>query len=344
MSDPETAENSDSRTGLLPSNSGASVPKVCVFIVSFRRQSQLLRVLQSLMSSPLTFAEIVVVDNEGSDSTRAICDRSGTTYLPQAQNTGPAGGSAVAMRYFSDRYSSGDWLMRCDDDIELDPAMPLSELLQFAEEMRGLDPSFAAAGLEGRRVPNLTRRIPPLEERQYPDAKAVDYLSTNSYPLWPLDTIRRFGTLDPNLFFGHTEVEYGLRLRREAQNLWMYVNEQNPLAAPRPETRRKFLYDGRPDWRRFYATRNGILLARRYAGWRAAVWRTAQLCFLKPVVNMTIQPFLAISYLKLECQASLAGWRGQLGRTIDPLDWNVKHGGLDEHHEMPATLRKGSTG
>lgn len=322
----ETADVAPARqTGAVSASDEPGEPRLFCVIVTYRRHFGLARTLDLALGQRLAAARVVVVDNEDSPLVRAIVEeRQGAVpidYLASGDNRGPAGGTADAMRHIVGLATDLDWITRLDDDLEtLEPDI-FEQTLQFATSMIHADPMVAAVGAVGARYDWRRGRLVRIDDGEIGTHPIpVDYVPTNVFPAFRVEAVRKIGVLNSALFYGFSEVEYGLRLRRAGRTLyanpvlWARLGRRSaatsgPRAALRPM-----------NWRRYYSLRNQVYVLRRYGHPVVALRVALVRGVAKPALNMVVAPRQAWRHLRLGLRAGRDGWSGRLGRTIEPND------------------------
>lgn len=296
-------------------------------IVTYRRPVAFQKALDFALTQERPPDEVIVVDNEGSDLITSIVDRAQAQGLPvrliqPGDNLGPAGGTAVAMERILLDAEVDDWITRIDDDNEVDDRDIFGRLLEFAVEQHRIDPLVAAVGAVGSRYDWRRGRLIRIDDSEIDAGPVdVDYVPTNLYPAFSVAAVRDVGVFDRKLFYGSSEVEYGLRLRRAGYRLladpvlWRRLGRRWEHTAGARRTLRPF------SWRRYYSLRNQIHILIEYGHpWTAVKVGTVR-GFLKPLANVPFSPRLALTHLKWSSRAVFDGWRGRMGRTYDPEDF-----------------------
>jgi GT2 family glycosyltransferase len=308
-------------------DSGSSGLRLFCIIVTYRRPVQFEKALDFALTQGRPPDRIVVVDNEGSDLITDIVARAQREGAPveliqPGDNLGPAGGTAVAMEQILLEADDGDWITRIDDDNEVDDPDIFGRLLTFAEEQRRIDPLVAAVGAVGSRYDWRRGRLIRVDDREIDAGPVdVDYVPTNVYPAFNVGAVRDVGVFDRELFYGSSEVEYGLRLRRAGYRLladpvlWRRLGRRSEHTAGASRRLRPF------NWRRYYSLRNQIHILVAYGHPWTAVRVGVVRGLVKPLVNVPFGPRVALTHLKWGSRAVLDGWRGRMGRTYDPEDF-----------------------
>ncbi len=298
-------------------------------IVTHHRPQGLRSVVRSLGRQTRVPDVLVLVDNEGSPDVDLVADEhreSGhdVVVLRPGENTGPAGGTALAMEWVLDNDASDDdWVIRLDDDTPPPRDDLIEELVDFGTKRRHEDAAVAGVGVVGSRFDYDRGRSVRIDNAELDGPVDVDWLATNCFPAFSCAAIRSHGTLDADLFYGSSEVEYGLRLRRAGQRLVAHGELWRSMGRATADTAGPQLWVGDWNWRRYYSLRNQIHLLRR-AGRSDTALRVALIRGIaKPAVSLVRHPRSAWTHLRWNARAALDGWRGQLGRTIDPVDFGV---------------------
>jgi glycosyltransferase involved in cell wall biosynthesis len=295
-------------------------------LVTFRRPRELEVMLDRLADQRRPLDLLTVVDNSPTPEAERLVERyraagHEAVYLPAPDNLGPAGAVALAMRRLASSAADDDWIVLLDDDNPTEGPEQLAELLDFARRMRHRDPRLGAVGLVGARFDWRRGRLLRIRDQELSGPVPVDYIGSGQFPFYRVPAVRAVGPFKAELFFGFEELEYGLRLRRSGWSL--YVDGER-LRGLRLRAGRLGL-SGAPSrrlapltWRRYYGLRNliNILVA---AGRRDAAIRVTLLVGLaKPLLNVPRDPRGSWRYLRLNWRACRDGWRGRLGRTVEP--------------------------
>ena len=299
---------------------------------TFRRDSGLRTSIESILAQSRSPDVLIVVDNGSSRRTAAVVRASSARapfpirYVDAGTNRGPAGAMRIAMEIAAADGGKEDWLLRMDDDRPLEPGNIVERLLDFALEVSEMDPMVGGVGLAGSRLDFRTGRLfkPPLVPGQR--WAHVDYLATNYLPLFRLTGVHHVGPFREELFFGWTEIEYGLRLRRAGFNLYRY----DELVNARTPSSRTVRIEA-ADWRRYYSIRNQVYVLRAFGHPWAGIWAGCLGGIVKPLLNMPMRPRLGMASLKLGTRGVLDGWHGRLGMRVDPDEW------LDPETELART-------
>jgi glycosyltransferase involved in cell wall biosynthesis len=292
-------------------------------LVTYRRAEFLRATLERLSFQSRRLDALIVVDNEASDTTRFLVEsapRSGSTvtYLRAPENLGFAGGVAFGMEHAMRFVHDGDWLVLFDDDDPPPRGSTVEEVEAFAMRMLRRDRRTAAVGLTGGRFDWQRGRIVRVPSAELTGAVSVDYVGGDHIPFFRAGAIRDVGPFDRLLFFGLSEVEFGLRLRRAGYHLYAHGDRW-------AEARRRFERSGGPGlrlppihWKRYYTLRNTIYILRLHGHPLVAVEVAAMRGIAKPLVNLPLTPILAARHLGLNARACFDGFVGNMGRRVEP--------------------------
>lgn len=298
-------------------------PRLFGVLVTHRRQALLTSTLRRLGEQDRRLDHLVVVDNEASESTRSIvrgADGVAATveYLPTSENLGFAGGVAIGMSEVLKSAQERDWIVLLDDDDPPYRDSAVGEVEAFATERLASDPRTAAVGLTGGRFDRRRGRIKRIPTMELHGAVPVDYVAGGHVPFFLVRAVRQVGTFDPLLFFGLSEVEYGLRLRKAGFSLYahgeLWLEERiNVDRAGKPKYGLSPLH-----WKRYYSLRNTVYVNRLHGRKLAALRVVAVHGFAKPLLNIPAHPVLALQHLALNARACFDGLVGQMGRRVEP--------------------------
>jgi rhamnopyranosyl-N-acetylglucosaminyl-diphospho-decaprenol beta-1,3/1,4-galactofuranosyltransferase len=313
-------------------DSTPSDPQLFGVLVTYRRPTELSDYLWLLARQDRPVDRLVVVDNspmpENEASVAAYRSEGFVVdYLPMSANLGSAGGVAAGMERVLEFADDADWIAVFDDDDPPHSGTVLQGLMEFGETMVASDPQTAAVGLVGARFDWTRGRILRIPDDELEGAVAVDYIGMGHFPLYVTKTIRSVGPYSKEIFFGHSELEHGLRLR--AAGFSLYVD--GPQLLKRRADAGRLGLNGGPSrglsetgWRRYYTLRNSIYILRSFGKTGTALRVTFARGLAKPIVNLPITPRLAIQHLALNARACWDGWTGRMGRRVEP-DGTPRH-------------------
>lgn len=288
--------------------------EIRVILPTYRRDAGLADAIERLAQQTVPPVEVLVVDN----AARPACEQRSrklarsapfeVTYVAAADNGGPAGATALGMELLLPRMQDHDWIARADDDLPTVPDDLFQRLLGVACEVVNLE----VVGGIGRNGAHWDPRRALFDEgaSSWTGISEVDYLVTGYLPLYRVGAVREVGVFRPELFFGLTEAEYGLRLRRHGYTLLRVDGGGRPRRSPQRTVTS-------PTWRRYYSNRNRILLAREY-GTPTAALQVILTLVAKPLLNLPRRPAVAADALRWNLRSIRDALLGRLGRTVEP--------------------------
>lgn len=292
-------------------------------LVTYRRPRELPLMLEALARQTRQLDTLVIVDNgDPQDPAPLVATAAARaiSYLPTGENLGPAGGLHVGCVQVLAAAGADDWVLFLDDDDPPDQPDAIEALATFAEQQRDADPSTGGVGRVGARLDRRRAELRRVPDDELRGAVRVDYVGGGQLPLY-LAAALRSAVPDPGLFFGFDDLEVGLRLAGAGRTLyvdgdrWRAVRERYGRLGLEPSLARTEVTAS--TWRDYYSHRNFVHLLRTHVSTRAAARRSA-VVLAKGVRNLPSRPRTAAAALRSTARALGDGWRGRLGRTVDP--------------------------
>lgn len=249
---------------------------VNAIIVSYNRHTLLECCLTAIRAQSLAPDSVLVVDNASTDGTREWLADWLPSHLPQAKlipltdNLGGAGGFAAGMQRAIE--SGADWIWIMDDDAEPHPSA-LEELMKVADNPANVFGSLATHGAETSWTTTLCgppQRIVDLVA-DVPERARVQSLPFLGFMIHR-DLVQRLGLPDAGFFIAADDVEYCMRAERAGAQIIIAGNshiehpKSDRYAAKVPG--RALICLRLAPWKRYYDTRNRLLIARKYYGIR----------------------------------------------------------------------------
>jgi GT2 family glycosyltransferase len=276
---------------------------------------------------------VVVVDNHATSETEGIVQEapSGAAgfveYLPAPQNVGATGGLALGMGRLLEFVHEQDWIVYLDDDDPPTSSTTFSDLFAFAQDRISSDPRTAGVGFAGGRFDFRTGLMVRVPTSELDGPVQLDHLGGNSFSAYLVAAIRSAGTFNPQIFFGYSELEFGLRLRRARYHLYGHgtIWRERRASAGRLDYEMQPSWRvSNPNWRHYYSLRNLIHILRDH-GHLATALRVSMVNGLgKPLANLPFAPEDAVRLLALNTRAIADGWMGRLGRRVEPIPWGPR--------------------
>lgn len=249
--------------------------KVIAVVVTYNRKILLLNCIDALLHQSLNFDKIIIVDNASTDGTiefleaKKILDHPKLVLLKQNENTGGAGGFSTGMKYAFESGADYVWMM---DDDAVPHQNALEQLMNHATPnhiygslaVNGKDTAWTTTLLPGSKTIDSKNLIPIISEVQ--SLPFLGYLTSK-------EIFEKLGLPDNSYFIAADDVEYCLRAQRAGFKT--YVCGQSYIEHPKSD-RYPFNLFGKKliclklvPWKRYYDTRNRLLIARKYYGVKA---------------------------------------------------------------------------
>jgi GT2 family glycosyltransferase len=185
-------------------------------------------------------------------------------------NSGGAGGFAEGLRIALER--GADWVWMMDDDAEPHPTA-LAELMEIADDSRNVYGSLATNSSDTSWTTTLLDPTPHVVDvaDHVPCSARVQSLPFLGF-LIHRDLVERIGLPDAGYFIAADDIEYCMRAERAGAQLIIagHSRIEHPKS-DRYEARvlgRQLICLRLPPWKRYYDTRNRLLIARKYYGIR----------------------------------------------------------------------------
>lgn len=305
---------------------GDGSPRIHGVVVTFERPEILRTTLAAFERQSRQLDRLVVVDNAPSAESEAVvrdyaATRPGVEYLPSEANLGSVGGFGRGMERVLTFAAPDDWILSVDDDDPPYSDHLIEELTAFGAKLAADDPQLGACGLVGSVFDpkrGISVRVP---DEDLAGPIQVDWLGQNHFAMYRADAVRRTGPYSTELFFGHGELEYGLRMGKAGfhlyahGDLWRERRAENDRLGLDLKPNRSL---EAPTFRRYYRLRNLIWILRSNGWHRTAAKVTLIRGFAKPLASAPFAPRLCLQHLRLNTRAAVDGWRGRLGSRQQP--------------------------
>lgn len=247
--------------------------KIYLVIVTYNRKELLCNCVSSIYNSTL-IPSVLILNNASTDGTELLWQehplflKHQPTLVNSEQNLGGAGGFAEGLRLAIAQGAEWIWMM---DDDAVPHTNALQELMQIAEDPNNLYGSLAVNNEEPAWTTTALEPALGLISRadDCPERCEVEML-----PLLGLlvhrDLVARIGLPDAGFFIAADDAEYCLRVRRAGGKV--IVAGRSRIQHPKVISQRicvlgrEIIYLSLPPWKRYYDTRNRLLIARKYYG------------------------------------------------------------------------------
>ena len=249
---------------------------VAAIVVTFNRRALLEKCLVALATQSHPLHSLLVVDNASTDGTAAWLDAWLPREAPYAniislkQNLGGAGGFAEGISKAMNTGAEWFWIM--DDDAEPLPDA-LAELMKVAINPNDVYGSVAICNQATSWAVTLIEDSPHIvsDLEEIPNLAQVESLPFLGF-LIHRDLVARIGLPDASFFIAADDVEYCVRAK--SANAKVFVAGKSRIQHPKAD-RYAIRFLGKefqclklPPWKRYYDTRNRLLIGRRYYGSR----------------------------------------------------------------------------
>lgn len=249
--------------------------KVIAVVVTYNRKILLLNCIDALLHQSLNFDKIIIVDNASTDGTieflesKKILENPKLTLLKQIENTGGAGGFSAGMKYAFEHGADYVWMM--DDDAS-PHQNALEQLMQYATPnhiygslaVNGEDTAWTTTLLPESKIVNLKNQVPEISEVQ--SLPFLGYLTSK-------EIFEKLGLPDTSYFIAADDVEYCIRAQQAGFKTYIcgtsYIEHPKSDRYPFNLFGKKLICLKLVPWKRYYDTRNRLLIARKYYGVKA---------------------------------------------------------------------------
>ncbi|QQS55642.1 MAG: glycosyltransferase family 2 protein [Candidatus Competibacteraceae bacterium] len=252
-----------------------------VVVVTYNRKALLAHCLDALRHQTLAPAHIIVIDNASTDGTRETLaqagwlDFPGFSYTRLDENTGGAGGFHAGLKLAAREHSGWVWLM--DDDAIPEPTA-LEELARVAVDTANI---YGSVALDGNRLSwRMSVRRAGLDAARevyehirqpaaLPDNPEVQFIPFLGF-LIHTELVKHIGLPEQDFFIAADDVEYCVRARKQGAKIILATlsHLQHPTADDYSVKLfgQEILCLKLPPWKRYYDTRNRLLVARKHYG------------------------------------------------------------------------------
>ncbi|HWP20810.1 MAG TPA: glycosyltransferase family 2 protein [Burkholderiaceae bacterium] len=271
--------------------------KIFVVVVTHNRRQLLSRALRAIGCQSQTPSKIIVVDNASTDGTGEMLAAEGWLKRPEIEvialtkNTGGAGGFVAGMERAI--ATGADWVWMMDDDAEPYPDS-LEKLMRVAKDP---DTVYGSLAIAGNHTSWLTNVIdPPLGEigiaEGVPECAEVQSLPFLGFMIHRT-LVQKIGFPDAGFFIAADDIEYCLRAQLAGARIIVAGQSRIEHPKSRPYKVRVLGHTltclALPPWKRYYDTRNRLLIARKYYGLRLLT-QTVPGSFVRLVAALLKEP------------------------------------------------------
>ncbi|WP_225587106.1 glycosyltransferase family 2 protein [Algoriphagus sp. Y33] len=285
---------------------------VGVVVVTFQRNTQLAKTLNSIINQGLEASHIWIVNNDRKDNLSFVSQSEkfqGVNILHTKENIASAGGFALGMNSVSDAGLNWVWLFNDDSRPivgSFDSLLGHSEILGDGKtgmvKLANLNAMGSAIlqNWKGRRVPSYVPVSQNLIETD---------LITFDGCLIATQMIKEIGTCDPEYFMGTYEFDFCLKAKDNGFKIYTIPNGMI-------EDEKSGSVGGTPPWRQYYNTRNHLHLGIARKDLRIIwAWIIREAKFTYAILRFQDQK---LRRLKLKLLALFHVIGGKRGKVFDP--------------------------
>jgi GT2 family glycosyltransferase len=304
-----------------------SATGVTAVVVTFNRLNLLKECIAALQAQTCASSTIFVINNASTDDTRSYLDALASEHPDRiiashlAENTGGAGGFSKGLHLALT--NGADWVWMMDDDARPHPTA-LKELLKVANNIDNIYGSLAVNGentswpttlLDDGKAVQLANDVPA--------AARVDSIPLLGF-LIHRTLVEKIGYPDAGFFIAADDVEYCVRARCAGADIVIAGNSH--IEHPRAQITEihllglRIAYLSLPPWKRYYDTRNRLLIARKYYGVKLFT-QTIPGVFVRTIAALAKEP-RKLAQLKASSAGFVDGLLGRKGRRHEA--WGIK--------------------
>jgi rhamnopyranosyl-N-acetylglucosaminyl-diphospho-decaprenol beta-1,3/1,4-galactofuranosyltransferase len=253
---------------------GNCVNKVFAIVVTYNRLNLLQLCIESLRAQTRALDGIIVIDNASTDGTEKLfqIDKfnsvSNLNYVRLAENVGGAGGFMHGMQHALS--TDADWLWVMDDDAA-PHSTALEELMLVAIDPHNI---YGSAAINGDATSWAVTLSGPPPRTANKITEIPVQAQVQSLPFLGLmihrNLIKTIGLPDAGYFIAADDIEYCIRASRAGAKI--IIAGKSHIEHPRTERHTlrvlgaEVNYLRLAPWKRYYDTRNRMLIARKYYG------------------------------------------------------------------------------
>jgi glycosyltransferase involved in cell wall biosynthesis len=309
-----------------------ATPTWATFITTFNRPDVLAETIRRVLDQTVPPDVLLIVDNGTDPGTEEVARAVGDpriVYERTGDNLGSAGGVSYGMQWVADH--GYDWAHSVDDDNP--PSTPdMIERLQ-ALVARHEGPALGAVGSNGGRWNWAKGEFARIRDDELVGDLRVDTIGGNANLTVRREVIQDIGPPERAFFFGFYDPLYCLRIAQAGYELWVdgELHRETRVLAKRIdlEPGRRALVPRDPYsgiWRRYYVTRNYIFRMTRTFQRPDLARRQALRALGQSVGSWRRGPRYGLRYTTLQVRGIFDGYRGRLGRRIEPMAKTSKAG------------------
>lgn len=302
--------------------------RLATIVVTYNRKVLLEQCLLAIARQTKSPANIFVVDNASTDGTGEWLVSWLPAHLPHGErvplpeNVGGSGGFVGGLK--AAIAADCDWIWMMDDDAEPHPDA-LAELMEVADNPDNIYGSLATNGDETSWLMTLLGDSPKTTclVDDIPVQARVQMLPFLGF-LIHRDLVAKIGLPDPGFFIAADDVEYCIRAQKAGAQIIVAGKShiEHPKSRPYEVKLPGYTLTALelPPWKRYYDTRNRILIARKHYGIRLLT-QTIPGSFVRLFATLALEP-QKLMQLRAFAAGMLDGLAGIKGKRHGT--WGIK--------------------
>jgi len=251
---------------------------IIAIVVTFNRKKFLLQCLKAIYNQTCKISKIIVVDNASTDGTyeylinNNFLSSAKLKYIRLNRNLGGSGGFFYGIKFAMDL--GAEWIWMMDDDAlpDKDALKELSYIAKNPMNIYGSTPCWKdelSWGVKIRLKDGSKKYIEKLQDMAHEtEVEFIPFLGIYVHR----QMIKKIGYPEKDFFIAADDVEYTLRAKKAGSKL---IQAGKSYIIHPPSSRYQIKILGNtiyclklPAWKRYYDTRNRILIARKHYGYR----------------------------------------------------------------------------
>lgn len=292
------------------------------FITTFDRPGTLQSTIESTLRQTRPPDLLLVVDNgSGPAAGHVVSQFPGVVYVPTRTNLGSAGGAALGMELLLEE--GCDWIHLIDDDNPLDTTDSIERMIALIERHPETDVGAVAA--TGSRWDWTSGRTRRLHDQDLEGDLAIDIIGGSNQMTVSRKALEHVGPPSHDLFFGFWDGLYSLQLAQAGYSMWIEGDLMMEYRRANDRLNHSTVRTLRPRdplhavWRRYYVTRNYIHHMLRTFERPDLARAEAMRALARSVASWSRGPRYGKTYATLQVRGVRDGYRGRLGRTVEPV-------------------------
>lgn len=292
------------------------------FITTFDRPEVLRDCIEAVLRQTRPPDVFLVVDNGSLPATREVVDAyDAVEYVTAGENLGSAGGCAFGIEQLYDR--DCDWMHSIDDDDAPTTDDTIQRMIALIE--RHPEERLGAVAATGANWNWATGEVERIADEVLSGDLEIDIIGGSNQLTVSRTVVDLIGPPEKQFFFGFYDPLYSLRIKQAGFTIRIDGDlmrtyrelagrigiEYGPSLRPRDPAHAL--------WRRYYVSRNYIFRMRTTFHRPDLARREAMKGVARSAMAWTRGPSYGWTYSRLQARGILDGYRGRLGRRVEPV-------------------------